>query len=239
MRVQGLVPDGPVMSILAAADQRLDLPVSAYLSLTGAAVDSDCMMQLGLASHQIPDENSAEELVRYLAAFPPDAPPEDLDAALNHFCEWHTDPAMKEASKEVMASSGVVLPEEESDGPWTSEEQAAMKECFGEAQSVEETWNLLEARKGSGCLWSASALDGLREAPALSLLATARLVRESQSLTTPEVCALSAQVAARLAQSSPFESMVQHDQNGTSAALTTVENIQAVTRDEVESLFEP
>jgi enoyl-CoA hydratase/carnithine racemase len=224
------------MSILAAADQRMGLPVAAYLSLTGAVVDSDGMMQLGLASHQVPNETSAEELVRHLAAFPPGAPPEDLDAALNLFCEWHSDPEMDRVSREVAAASGAEWPEEVEGGPWSSAEQVAMQECFG-AGSVEETWNLLEAR--SGCAWAAAALDGLREAPALSLLATARLARESQTLTAAEVCALSAQVAARLAQAPPFAAMVEHDRAGTSAALTTLADVKMVARDEVDALFAP
>lgn len=225
------------MSILAAADQRLGLPVAAYLSLTGAVVNADGMMQLGLASHQVPDEASADELVRYLAAFPPGAPPEDLDAALNHFCEWHTDPEMDEVSRAVAAASGAEVPDEGEDGPWSSAEQLAMQECFGAARSVEETWTLLEAR--GGCPWAAAALGGLREAPALSLLATARLAAESQSLAADEVCALSSQVAARLAQAPPFGAMVQHDRDGTCAALTTLADVKMVARDELDALFAP
>jgi enoyl-CoA hydratase/carnithine racemase len=64
----GLVPDGPVLKMLAKCDADSGLPVASYLALTGQPIGSNDMMLLGLATHQIHDNIITNNVIRSLAS---------------------------------------------------------------------------------------------------------------------------------------------------------------------------
>mmetsp|Transcript_39815 Transcript_39815/g.80321 ORF Transcript_39815/g.80321 Transcript_39815/m.80321 type:complete len:405 (-) Transcript_39815:243-1457(-) len=240
----GLVPDGPVLKMLAECEARSSLKgVAAYLSLTGCAVTSDDMMRLGLATHQVPDNTSATELLRHLASLSAadmDSQGATLENTLGLYCEWHNDKALDAVARSVITdSTGVEICEAQDDsGLWSEEKSDVVSGCFGFETSVEESWARLEERAPSNP-FAASALAALAASPALSLVATHRLAKECSVLSPVVASSLAQRVATRISAAEPFGKVIEHAAQGTMQPLTTRGDIAAVDADLVTALFEP
>jgi enoyl-CoA hydratase/carnithine racemase len=240
----GLVPDGPALKILAVSEAKSELKgVAAYLSLSGTAVCSDDMMRLGLASHQIADKASAEQLVRQLAALSPAdmiSGCSTLEQALALNCDWHTKDELDATARSVILDQvgDEACEVEETSGLWNEKHSEVVSGCFGFNKSVEESWELLEALAPQN-EFAHDALASMQASPALSLVATLRLAKECSELSTPAASALAQRVATRLSAAQPFGQVIEHSMQGTEAPLTSRQDISAVPDGVVSALFEP
>jgi enoyl-CoA hydratase/carnithine racemase len=234
----GLVPDGPFCHMLAKCDSATNLPIAAYLSLTGVPVGADDMMRLGLATHQI-DGTEVGALVRHLSSVMVGSSKLDVGEALDLICGWQSDQRHDAAAAGIVRAGGYTLASDEEDGlPFVSTaSRAAITACF--SGGVEEAWSQLEGMSDSEeGDWARTALSGMARCPALSLVATHRLVTECRDLSASGAAALSQRVATRLASGSCFGDVVDHTARGTTAAPTTLADIKAVRPDELAALFE-
>lgn len=229
----GLVPDGPFVKMLTKCDTAAKLPVAAYISLTGTPVDADEMMRLGLVTHRI-DGTEMDSLTRHLSSATLGANTVAVGDALDLICGWQSNTCLDTAAAEVVRAAGSTPSSEEDGLPFGSATtRAAIASCF--SGSVEEAWSKLEGMEGE---WASNALSGMARCPALSLVATHRLLAECRGLSGSGAAALSERVATRLAMGSCFGAVVEHGTRGTTAPPTTLADLKAVHPDEVAALFE-
>jgi enoyl-CoA hydratase/carnithine racemase len=233
----GLVPDGYVLSMLAKCDASSSLPVSNYLALSGVSIRSDDMMYLGLMTHQSPDESSADAIIRHVSSASYESnvmSGSALTDLLNMSCDWHTSAGIEKVSKDVLYLNGGEAFQNRktlAPGPWTVDIRREIADCFT-GNSVEDIWRKLEGRSSE---WSKEALAGMQSSPALSLLATKRLIDLSASLDAKASAELSARVAVRLVAAEPFNDLIRRQ--GAPRSLTSLEDLRAVADGEIDALF--
>ena len=196
----GLVPDGPTIKILTHADKVFDMPIAAYLCLSGHSISAPEMMHFGLATH-IVDPSSVEIISRHLSSISYLSKRElsaAISDALSLFCDSSTDPGMATMAWDVVKDAegkvGDGMDGQAGDGvdgrtfPWSQDDQDVLKECFS-SESVVETWKRLEARADTSQL-AKDALVGMQSSPPIGILATRRLVAESAALSEADAAAL-------------------------------------------------
>ena len=231
----GLVPDGPVLRLLADCDVSTGLPMASYLSLTGAAVGPEDLMRTGIGAYHHAGSD-ADPLLRQLAVLEKGA---DVAPVLSLYCEWKNSEGMISGAKAALDGADLDW-EDEGEGssrPFSPEIRSGMKACFGRDRSVEESMTLLAER---GDAWSKEALTGMQAAPAMGLLATQRLVVECGTLKAGKAAALASRVAARLAENgAAFSDVIAHDAAVTTASPTSTADLRAIPSDQLDELFAP
>jgi enoyl-CoA hydratase/carnithine racemase len=236
----GLVPDGPILKMLAKCDADSGLPVASYLALTGQPIGSNDMMLLGLATHQIHDSIIADEVIRSLASVSYEEGgllQDNLKDLLNTYCMWYDHAGMDTATFNLMSErGGGEFLNTKKTTLWTPEVRAAMIDCFA-CKSVEETWQKLESLESHSNAWATAALAGMKASPALSILATKRLVLECASLTRQDASELTQRIASRLALAAPFGVVIENAAKGVRAAPTCLEDLKSA-QSQMGELFE-
>jgi|Dee2metaT_26_FD_contig_31_3415061_length_1238_multi_4_in_0_out_0_1 enoyl-CoA hydratase/carnithine racemase len=229
----GLVPDGPAVKMLLRADNSSNLPMAAYLCLSGRFIDGAEMVHCGLATH-IVDDASVELISRHLSSISY-ASPQDLAIAigdaLSLFCDTNTNPTMAENAWNTVHKIDDTI-EIDDRGP---DHRDVLVECFS-CDSVVETWTRLEARASSS-RWAELTLGGMQLVPPVALFATRRLLEDSIELSDTEAAALAQKVALRLSSGSAFTNIVENASRGIRARQTTLEDLTAVSKAEVDALF--
>jgi len=230
----GLVPDGPALKMLVKCDELSGLPAANYLALSGQPVSSDEMMMLGIASHQIGDDEEA--LARQIAAVSwgkDKLHGSELEKVLDLYCDWKTSGGLNSRAEALLEEAGGDM--DCAPKLWPGEEQKVI-EAFG-CDSLVETWERLEALPGP---FAQAALGGLQAAAPISLLATQRLIQEAKRKpSTAAFSALSARVASRLANGPAFAKVIEHATSDSQPPATSLDDLKAVSEDQVSSLFTP
>ncbi len=163
---------------------------------------------------------------------------DNLNDLLNTYCQWYDHPGTDAVAFNLLSErGGVELLRTRQPTLWTPEVRAAMVDCFA-CESVEETWRKLESLESCSDEWATAALAGMKGSPALSLLATKRLVLECASLTRQDASELTQRVASRLALAAPFGTVIENSAKGITAAPTRVEDLKHV-QGQLGALFEP
>jgi enoyl-CoA hydratase/carnithine racemase len=234
----GLVADGPVLKMLSKCDKQTKLPIASYLALSGQPIDADDMMRIGLATHQLGEENSIDALIYHLSNMSTTHKgTRFVEDTLTLYCDYDSTIDVDEVTKTIMVDSGVATEEAYralEDQGWSKQLKKLMVECF-ECETVEETWNKLASHDSNE--WAQNALSGLKSSPPLSLLATKRLIQESSKLSDFDAITLSQRVATRLATSPTFKGVIDRANSGESKE-TTLAELKAVSSDQVSELFE-
>jgi enoyl-CoA hydratase/carnithine racemase len=247
----GLIADGSVIKMMTDCDKMNNMPMTSYLALTGQYIHADDMMRFGIATHQVGEENTIDALIYHLSSLStiPNVPTTTIkndetndntkfiEETLSLYCEWNDMIDIDDVAEKVMIDSGTVTKDSYSSYEGYSDEKKELITKTFSCDTVEETWQMLEENKN--CEFSVEALSGMKSSPPLSLLATKKLIDECSTLSMFDSITLAQRVATNLATSKTFTNVVENISRGEPGAVTTIEDLRAVSKDQVSELFQP